>query len=181
MRVKGRTQGAYLPDASSGGFVVFDQTTDNSSRLAVAITDRTKVANIDGIFLSVDLEVTCDSGIGKVTVQFAELSAYVDPNAEQIELIAYLVDDGTLSTFDAEISIDLPEPPTEVPTEVPTKAPTQVPIEVTPTMVPVAEVGEDVVKQISDQVSGLSPMMLGGIALLVVLLIGFILGRRRRK
>jgi hypothetical protein len=51
LKIIERTQGSYLPDAANGGFEAFQELTEESTRFALAITDRTKVANGDGIFL----------------------------------------------------------------------------------------------------------------------------------
>ncbi|NND75059.1 MAG: hypothetical protein HKN44_08640 [Ilumatobacter sp.] len=104
LRILSQTPGDYLPTAS-GGFVVLNQTTDNSSRFAVAIIDRSALANADGIFFEVEIEVLCDSGNAPIAVSFAELSAYADPTAEPAELIAYRQEDGTLGTTNADVPL----------------------------------------------------------------------------
>jgi hypothetical protein len=106
LRIVQRTQGSFLPDPANGGFTVFDETTEHTSRLAVAITDRAKIANADGVFFQVDMEVLCSAGAGEATVSFAELSAYRDPAAEQIELVAYTFADDTLAGTNAQLVID---------------------------------------------------------------------------
>jgi hypothetical protein len=73
--------------------------------LAVAITDRTAVANEDDVFYFVELEVVCAGGTARIKVGVAELSAYADPKAPQVELIAYTRDAGTLLTQYATLQI----------------------------------------------------------------------------
>ncbi|NND75058.1 MAG: hypothetical protein HKN44_08635 [Ilumatobacter sp.] len=105
LRIVSQTPGDYLPTSGGGGFVVFDETTDNSSRLAVAITDRSALANADGIFFEVEMDVLCDYGDPPIRVSFAELSAYVDPAADPVELIAYRQEEGADTTTDADVTL----------------------------------------------------------------------------
>ena len=184
LRVSSRTQGAYLPDASNGGFVVFEQTDDTSTRLAVAITDRKAIANTDGIFFSAQLEVLCDTGSPTVTVNVAELSAYRDPTAEQIELIAYMKDDGSLDTVDAQLSMSAAEaqqPIVEAPTG-PTGGDN--PQENMGGEEPAGTMGEDggpeIIRQLSE-LTNLSPNILYGIIGFVVLLLLWMLTRMMRR
>lgn len=196
LRIIGKQQGAYLPDAANGGFTVFDQTTDSSARLAVAITDRTANANNDDIFFTATAEVLCESGVGTVTVPFAELSAYADPLAEQIELIAYLKDSGTLlvpESIQIEIisSIEEVEPTPEPIEEVePTIEPVE---EAEPTIESVEEAEPAIEPADNDENDGVDaagssdvmglltsnlPIVIGGGFLLLLLL--FLMRRRRR-
>lgn len=114
LRITNRTPGTYIPsDAADGGFSPFSELHDHDTRFSAAITDRTKVANGDGVFYTVDLQVTCENGIAPLTVVFAELSAYKDPTATQIEFIAYTMTTDTVNIVNTQLVVgtaQLPPP-----------------------------------------------------------------------
>lgn len=114
LRIINRTAGTYLPSTSdAGGFSPKSELHDHDTRFAAAITDRTKLANSAGVFYTVDLQVICESGIAPITVAFAELSAYKDPAAPQIEFIAYTLSANTVNIVDTQLTIGSAEvPPT---------------------------------------------------------------------
>lgn len=122
LQITGVELGTFLPSAEGqGGFSPFSETTDHTTRQAIAITDRSKLATGSGIFYRVQLEVICDGGTAPLTINFAELSAYRDPAAETIDLIAYRLTDGTLTVFNTQLEIVAPDGSTAVP--VPTQQP----------------------------------------------------------
>lgn len=115
LRITNRTPGAYIPsDAVDGGFSPFSELHDHDTRFSAAITDRTKLANGDGVFYSVDMQVTCENGIAPLTVVFGELSAYKDPTAAQIEFVAYTMTANTVNIVNTQLVVGTAElpPPT---------------------------------------------------------------------
>ncbi len=114
LRITNRTAGTYVPsDAANGGFSPFSELHDHDTRFSAAITDRTKLANGDGVFYSVDLQVICENGIAPLTIVFGELSAYKDPTAAQIEFIAYTMSATTVNIINTQLVVgtaQLPPP-----------------------------------------------------------------------
>ncbi len=107
LRIVKRNDGTFLPTtAESGGFSPFSELHDHDTRFATSITDRSKLGNGTAVFFSVELEVTCDQGIAPVDITFAELSAYKDPAAKEVELIAYRLSDKTVNVFNTTLEID---------------------------------------------------------------------------
>lgn len=120
LKITERQPGDFLPTAAAdGGFAPFAELTDHATRLAAAVTDRTKVANGEGVFFTVSLEVTCADGIAPLTVSFAELSAYVDPSAQDVQLIPYTMGANSVVTINTELSIGSGENPEGVATSAP--------------------------------------------------------------
>lgn len=106
LRITERQPGDYLPTSDEeGAFSAFAELNEHDTRLASALTDRTKYVNGDGIFYSVPLEVTCEQGTASVDVTYAQVSSYVDPSAEIIEVVSYDLEDGTLSATGAQLQI----------------------------------------------------------------------------
>jgi len=125
LRIIERQQGGFLPSPEEGGsFSAFSALDDQTTRLAIAITDRSQRANGDGVFYSVQLEVTCIEGAASVTLTFAQLGAYDDPNAEEVAIIPYEVSRGNLKTSDAQLTIAPAAQMTAVPTDVVSATPT---------------------------------------------------------
>lgn len=107
LRIVKRNDGTFLPTtAESGGFSPFSELHDHDTRFATSITDRSKLGNGTAVFFSVELEVTCDQGIAPLDITFVELSAYKDPTAKEVELIAYRLSDKTVSVFNTTLEID---------------------------------------------------------------------------
>ncbi|MCA0457061.1 MAG: hypothetical protein LCI00_24030 [Chloroflexi bacterium] len=120
LRIINRTTGTYLPsENAAGGFSPFSELHDHDTRFAAAITDRTKLANGDGVFYTVDMQVTCENGIAPLTVVFAELSAYKDPSADQIEFIAYSMATETVNIVNTQLTIGMEAPPLTNPQPLP--------------------------------------------------------------
>ena len=105
LRIIGRNQGPFLPNASNGGFTIFSQLRDHETRLAVALLDQSKVTSSDGVFYSVEMNVLCEAGSADVAISHAELSAY-DNNGPNRTLIAYRNSDNTLGTATEQVIID---------------------------------------------------------------------------
>ena len=97
----------------------FSELNEHDTRLATALTDRSKIASGEGVFYTVQMEVTCETGTAPLVVSYAKLSTYVDPTAESISLISYSLDDGTLNVINAELTIVPAGQVTIVPTRVP--------------------------------------------------------------
>lgn len=106
LRILDRQPGDYLPTTDAeGAFSAFAELNDHDTRLALALTDRTKYANGDGLFYRVPMEVTCDLGMAAVRVTYAQVSSYVDPSAEIIEIASYDLDEGTLTASNAQLEV----------------------------------------------------------------------------
>lgn len=106
LKILERQPGEFLPTSSEiGGFSPFSELHDHDTRLAGAITDRAKLGNSDGIFFHVRLQVTCDQATASLNVSFAELSAYQDPAAAEVELISYTMDANTITTIGTQLMI----------------------------------------------------------------------------
>lgn len=111
LRILERQAGGYLPTTDAeGAFSAFSELNDHDTRLAAALIDRTKYVNGHGIFYKVGLEVTCEKGIAPLTVSYAQVSSYIDPNAEIIDVIAYDLDKGTLTASNTQLEIVTGEP-----------------------------------------------------------------------
>ncbi|MCC6615128.1 MAG: hypothetical protein IT320_16745 [Anaerolineae bacterium] len=104
LRIVDRPAGDLLPDAD-GGFTAFSSLDEHNARLALAITDRSRLANGGGVFYRLNLLVTCAAGTAPLEITFAELSSYVDPAAEQVELRSYTMSAGTLNVVNTQLQI----------------------------------------------------------------------------
>jgi hypothetical protein len=105
LRITDRQPGDYLPVASeNGGFIVFQELSDSGTRMAVTITDRTKIGTGDGLFYRAEMQVACNEGTSSVDVSFAELAALKDPTGSSDELIGYTLDSKTLATTSDTLS-----------------------------------------------------------------------------
>ena len=143
LKIVERQSGDFLPTkAEDGGFSPFSELNEHDTRLAAAIIDRTKLANGDGVFFRVQLEVLCEVGEAPLSVSFAEFSAYVDPTAAEIELTGYTLGAGSVNTVDAQLTIAPAAQVTEVPTDVvsatatPTVSTDATPVPITETQAP---------------------------------------------
>ncbi|WP_119071313.1 cohesin domain-containing protein [Aggregatilinea lenta] len=106
LRILDRQPGGYLPTTDAeGAFVPFSELNEHDTRLAAALTDRSKIASGEGVFYTVQLEVTCAEATAPLTISYAKLSTYADPSAEAVSLISFSLDDGTLNAIDAELAV----------------------------------------------------------------------------
>lgn len=106
LRIIDREAGGFLPSITEGSsFSPFSELHDHDTRLAVAITDRTKFSVGDGVFFQTQLQVICEEGIAPLTITFAELSAYEDPSAAEISLISYTMTTNTVTAINAQLAI----------------------------------------------------------------------------
>ena len=129
LKIVERQPGDFLPTkAEEGGFSPFSELNEHDTRLAAAIIDRTKLANGDGVFFRVQLEVLCEVSEASLTVSFAEFSAYADPTATEITLVGYTLGAGTVNTTSAQLAIGAAAQVTEVPTDVVSATPTPAPV-----------------------------------------------------
>jgi hypothetical protein len=120
LRIVEREPGDYLPTTDTeGAFSAFSEINEHDTRLAVALTDRTRMASGEGVFYSVQLEVTCAEGTAPLTVSYAKLSTYEDPDAEAVSLISFSLDEGTLNASGAELAVVPAGQVTLVPTRTP--------------------------------------------------------------
>lgn len=106
LKIIERLPGEFIPSTSeTGGFSPFSELNDHDTRFAAAITDRSKLGSGEGVFLRLRMQVTCEQGVAALTVNFAELSAYKDPSATEVELISYTMDTNTVTTIDTQLVI----------------------------------------------------------------------------
>lgn len=173
LKIVDRQAGSLLPDSTNGAgaFSPFSELKDHETRLAVAVTDRTKIANSDGIFFTVKMQVMCATGTAPVTVSFGELSAYKDPKAAEVELVAYTMSAGTLNTVNAQLAVGPAGQVTAIPTQpVPTSV---VPIQPTS------------VAPVTGPTPTQSPLVLAIILIIIVTIVIFvvlvIVSRRRNN
>lgn len=74
LTIESLTPGDFLPSRpEDGGFSPANQVDSQSARFAANITDRTKVANGDGLFLTVTMRAVCADEQASVTISRAEL------------------------------------------------------------------------------------------------------------
>jgi hypothetical protein len=120
LKILERLPGEFLPSTSEGGgFSPYSELNDHDTRFALAITDRSKLGNGGGVFMRLRLQVTCEQAVAALNVSFAELSAYKDPAATEVELIPYTMDTNTVITIgtqlligpDGSITVVAPTPP----------------------------------------------------------------------
>jgi hypothetical protein len=106
LRVVERQPGNYLPSTSeNGGFSPFEELTENSTRFAVAVTDRTRIASGDGTFYRVAMEVTCEDATPEVSVTFAELAALAHPDTDSNELLGFSLEQGSISVVSDSLTV----------------------------------------------------------------------------
>lgn len=179
LRISNRTAGTFVASTGeNGGFSPFSEQHDHDTRFAAAITDRSKLANGEGVFYSVDLQVICENGVAPLTVVFGELSAYKDPNAAQIEFLAYTLTAKTTSAINTQLIVGSAVAPTATvgPTAAPGEqqvAPTAVAGSRTATPVPAAEAASQ------PPVTLIAVICLSGVGLLI-LIAAFVILRRRK-
>lgn len=106
LRIVDRQPGGYLPTTEAeGAFSALSELNPYNTRLAAALTDRTKHASGDGVFYRVQLEVTCAEGTASLDFAYAQVSVYADPAAEIIDVISYDLDKGTLNHINAQLTV----------------------------------------------------------------------------
>lgn len=134
LRILERIPGNYLPDTASGSsFSAASKVSDYEARLALALTDRTRHANGSGTFFTLQLEVTCETGAANVVIEAAQVTSYIDPDAEIIEVTSFELEDNTLTATNAQLTIGPAAQATAIPTTAPaataeaTPAPTTAP------------------------------------------------------
>ncbi|MCC6615125.1 MAG: hypothetical protein IT320_16730 [Anaerolineae bacterium] len=130
LRIVDRFTGTLLPD-TGGGVTALSTGDEHETRLGVAVTDRSMLANGGGIFYSVQVHVVCTSGAAPIEITYAELSAYPDGDADPAEPRTYTMADGTLTIASAQLQIgpveeQTPLPPTPTPLPTPTLDPVTV-------------------------------------------------------
>jgi hypothetical protein len=67
---------------------------------------RKKIANGGGLFFRVKMQVACAQGTSTVKVSFAQLAGLKDPNSKTNDLVGYTLDDKTLSTTSATLTVN---------------------------------------------------------------------------
>ncbi len=73
LQIEGRDVGDYFPPGDGESVTIFEETTDNSTRLAMNVLNFDRIPTADGLFYSVPLRVVCDEADVTVDVTFAHL------------------------------------------------------------------------------------------------------------
>ena len=175
-----RQPGNLLPaTADKGGFSPFSELHDHDTRFAVAVTDRSKIANGDGVFFHIQLKATCATGTAPLKVSFAQLASYKDPAAKDIELISYKLESGSVNAINAQLSIGPAGQVTAIPT--PSRAPTMVASATqAPAMTPTAMAAPQQVVVVTQDNTLLTLLLIVMLAIIIVLVIVVIVLVRRR-
>lgn len=106
LRIVDRQPGSYLPtESEQGAFSALSEMSDHATRFAAALVDRTKYVSGDGVFYQVQLEVTCETGTAALNFTYAQVSSYVDPSAEIIDVISYDLSKNTLNPINAQLTV----------------------------------------------------------------------------
>lgn len=105
LRITERQNGDFLPLDEGVTFTSLNELNDHDTRLAVALTDRTRHASGDGIFFTVQLEVLCSDALAVIEVTRAQLSAYEDPEAPIVTIVPYRVSLDNVRVINAELAI----------------------------------------------------------------------------
>ena len=107
LRIVDRQEGGFLPTTEAeGAFSALSEVNVHDTRLATALADRSKHVSGDGIFYQVQLETTCPQGLAALNVARAQVSSYVDPQAEIIDLVNYELDKNTLHVVNAQLRVE---------------------------------------------------------------------------
>jgi hypothetical protein len=174
LRIIDRQPGGYLPTTEGAGasspFAVLNE---HDTRYAAALTDRTKHVSGDGVFYRVSLEVICDLGEAPLTVTYAKVSSYIDPDAEIIDIVSFDLAEGTLSVIGTTLSVIPASEVTVVPTltSIPTQIATRAIAEPTAAVTPDTTLNNTLV---------LLVMVLGSLVLALLATV-FILLRRKKR
>jgi hypothetical protein len=106
LRIVDRQSGSYLPtESEQGAFSALSETSDHATRFAAALVDRTKYVSGDGVFYRVQLEVICATGTAALNFAYAQVSSYVDPSAEIIDVISFDLSKNTLNPINAQLTV----------------------------------------------------------------------------
>lgn len=106
LRMVERQPGNYLPSTSeNGGFSPFAELNDTSMRFAVTVTDRTKLADGDGVLFRAMMEVSCEDAKPSVAVTFAEIATLADPNSTKNDLVGYSLEQGNLTVVSDSVEV----------------------------------------------------------------------------
>lgn len=102
-----RQLGEFLPtEADKGGYSAFSELNAHDTRLAASLIRRSHIANGDGVFFRVRLQVTCETGVAPVTVSFVELTQIEDLEAENATFLVYKMDKGNINTVNTQLVIN---------------------------------------------------------------------------
>ncbi|MGJ3240360.1 MAG: hypothetical protein ACFE0Q_16755 [Anaerolineae bacterium] len=106
LRIVEREAGDYLPTTEEeGAFSTFSAINDSDTRWAVALLDRTRYVNGNGTFYRLTLETICSDQVTPITITYAQVSSYIDPTAEIIEVQSYELSNSTLSVQNTALAI----------------------------------------------------------------------------
>lgn len=158
LRVIERQPGNYLPVTDEeGGFSPFSELSDHATRFAASITDHARLANGDGVFYRVKMEVTCDNATPEVRVTFAQLAAVADPNSDSPDMFGYSQENGNLSIVGDTVRVQ-PGAVVAVPVAV-------------PTLVPLAQVTAPAINQNLILLAVLAVLVIAVVGIIVMLLV----------
>ena len=154
--------------------MAFSELHDHDTRLGTSILKGGPIANGDGVFFRAKLEVTCTTGIAPINVSYVVLTQIEEPGNKNTNFVIYRLNQGTVTTINAQLAIGPAGSVTAVPTqtlEATVTAPS------TPEIAPVAPVVTSTSQNQTLLIIALSVMALSVIGLLIL----FVVARRRRK
>lgn len=96
--IEDRNVGDYFPTGEGQSFTIHEETTENSTRLAMNVLDFNLIPIADGLFYSVPLKVICEEAEASVDVTFAHLV--------QRGVIDFKADEGQINLINATLTID---------------------------------------------------------------------------
>lgn len=106
LRIVDRQTGEFLPiEAEQGGFSAFSELHDHDTRLAASLLKRSRIANGDGVFFRVTLQVICESGTAPLNVVFAELTGIEDLTVENANFLVYKLDTSNVNVINTQLAI----------------------------------------------------------------------------
>ena len=97
LHVEGRRVGDYFPAGEGQSFTIHEETTENSTRLAMNVLDFDLIPTSGGLFYSVPLKVICEEAAASVDVTFAHLV--------QRGVIDFKADEGQINLINATLTI----------------------------------------------------------------------------
>lgn len=196
LRITGeRSHGDLLPLDDPNSNIIFEETTENSTRLALIISDPALYADQEGVFYRVPLELTCDRGRAQASFTHAELLVY--PN-DGVESLNFSLQRGNLSINGIEVDVaGGPEPPSAltvvadtptvvVPTNTATATATPDPTATaTPTIVRIPQAQDIEIEELPTEEEAPSPLglvlALGVFGLILLALFWWLLRRNNRN
>jgi hypothetical protein len=97
LQIEGREMGDYFPPGDGESVTIFEETTANSTRLAMNVLNFDHIPTSDGLYFSVPLRVVCDEADAAVDIAIAHLV--------QRGIIDHKAADGQVNLVNATLAI----------------------------------------------------------------------------